>query len=179
MSRKMLRAIYEEDDMSCRYLFVCFGLLILGVGCAAPTATDTRNADVAAIKEVEAAWVKDTATKDVDKFTSYYADDVAVLNPNAPMVTGRANARDAFRPMFADPNFALTFQSVRVEASKGGDLAYAVGTYSMTTTDPKDKKPVTDKGKYITVFKKQADGSWKAVADTFNSDMPAPAAQAQ
>ena len=44
----------------------------------------------------------------------------------------------------------------------------------MTMTDPKAKKPVTDKGKYVTVYKKQADGSWKAVADIMNSDMPLP-----
>jgi ketosteroid isomerase-like protein len=31
---------------------------------------------------------------------------------------------------------------------------------------------MTDKGKYLTVYTKQADGSWKAVADTMNSDSP-------
>jgi len=40
----------------------------------------------------------------------------------------------------------------------------------MTVTDPKTKQPITDKGKYLTVYMKQPDGSWKAVADTFNSD---------
>ena len=40
----------------------------------------------------------------------------------------------------------------------------------MTMTNPKTKKPMTDKGKYLTVYAKQTDGSWKAVADTYNSD---------
>jgi ketosteroid isomerase-like protein len=40
----------------------------------------------------------------------------------------------------------------------------------MTVTNPKTKKPVTDKGKYLMVYTKQADGSWKVVADTMNSD---------
>jgi ketosteroid isomerase-like protein len=44
----------------------------------------------------------------------------------------------------------------------------------MTMSGPKGTKPITDKGKYLTVFKKQADGSWKAVADMINSDTPAP-----
>jgi len=43
-------------------------------------------------------------------------------------------------------------------------------------TNPKDKKPITDKGKYLTVFKKQADGNWKAVADMVSSDLPLPGA---
>jgi len=32
-----------------------------------------------------------------------------------------------------------------------------------------------DKGKYVTVYRKQPDGKWKVVADIFNSDLPAPA----
>jgi ketosteroid isomerase-like protein len=59
----------------------------------------------------------------------------------------------------------------RVEVAKSGDLGYTQGTYTMTTTDPKTKKPVTDKGK----CKKQADGTWKAVADMSSSDTPLPA----
>ena len=49
-------------------------------------------------------------------------------------------------------------------------MAYLQGTYTMT--DPKTKKPMADKGKYLTVFTKQPDGSWKAIADAFNSDPP-------
>jgi ketosteroid isomerase-like protein len=45
----------------------------------------------------------------------------------------------------------------------------------MTTTDPKTKKPVTDKGKYLIAYKKQTDGTWKVVADMESSDMPLPA----
>jgi ketosteroid isomerase-like protein len=52
-----------------------------------------------------------------------------------------------------------------------------MGTYSMTTSAPKGKKPVTDKGKYVTVFRKQADGTWKVVADVTNSDLPAAGAR--
>jgi ketosteroid isomerase-like protein len=93
--------------------------------------------------------------------------------PNAAIVNGREDIKAALKPMLADPNFALTFQSTRAEASKGGDLVYTVGTYSMTLSRPSDKTPVTHRGKYLRVFKKQPDGSWKAVADMTSSDMPA------
>jgi uncharacterized protein (TIGR02246 family) len=125
------------------------------------------------VKDVEAAWVKDIATKDADKSASYYSDDASLLMPNSPVVNGRENIKAALRPMLADPNFALTFQSTRAEASKGGDFVYMVGNYSMTLSRPSDKTPVTDKGKYLHVFKKQPDGSWKAVADMISSDLPA------
>lgn len=157
-------------------LFSLFSLLTLSIACTNPAITDSRDADVKAVKDVEVAWVKDAATKDPDKFASYYADDASLLLPNAPVITGKEKIKAAATSMFADPNFALSFQSTRVEASKGGDLVYSVGTYSMTMSDPKDKKPATDKGKYLTVFKKQSDGSWKAVADMISSDLAAPAA---
>jgi len=41
----------------------------------------------------------------------------------------------------------------------------------MATTDQKGN-PATEKGKYLTVWKKQADGSWKVIEDMFNSDLP-------
>jgi ketosteroid isomerase-like protein len=87
-----------------------------------------------------------------------------------PILNDKAAIKAAMAPFFSDPNFALTFQSTRAVASKGGDMVYSQGTYSMTMTDPKTKKPMTDKGKYLTIYAKQADGSWKAIADTFNSD---------
>jgi len=78
--------------------------------------------------------------------------------------------------ILSDPNYVLTFQSTNADVSKSGELAYTVGTYSLTMSSPIDKKPVTDRGKYLTVFKKQPDGNWKVVADMANSDLPLPGA---
>lgn len=155
-------------------LVLSLSLALLTVACSTTPAPapDTRAADVQAVKDVEAAWVKDAASKDAEKWAGYFTDDGSGLYPGAATLHGKAAIRAAMAPYFADPNFALTFQSTRTVASKGGDLVYSEGTYSMTMTDPKTKKPMTDKGKFLTVYAKQADGSWKAVADTFNSDSP-------
>lgn len=153
-------------------LLGCIGLAVAMIGCGPTAAPDTRDASVKAVKDVETAWVKDAAAKDLDKFVAYYADNGSVLLPNTPILTGKDAIKAALQPMLADPNFALTFQANNIVASKGGDLVYSVGSYSLTGSDAKTKKPVTDKGKYITVYQKQADGSWKAVADMINSDMP-------
>src|ERR1043166_2077739 len=64
------------------------------------------------------------AKKDVDSFAKYYTDDASVLMPNSPILNGKEAIRGALKPMLADPNFALTFQSSRVEASKGGDFVH-------------------------------------------------------
>jgi ketosteroid isomerase-like protein len=46
------------------------------------------------------------------------------------------------------------------------------GSYTLTYTDPKTKKAVMEKGKYVEVYMKQADGSWKNTADISNTDEP-------
>ena len=156
-------------------LFACLGLLVFAMACkqeAPPPPPDTREADVKAVQDTQAAWDKDIATKDLDKVVSYFADDGSELMPNMPIATGRDNIKALLRPFQADPNFSLTCQPTHTVASKGGDMVYMVGTYSMTMSAPKGKQTITDKGKYLTVWQKQADGSWKVVADMISSDLP-------
>jgi uncharacterized protein (TIGR02246 family) len=153
-------------------LFVCLALAALAAGCSNAPAPppDTRAADLQAVKDVEAAWVKDAAAKDADKWAGYFAEDGSGLYPGSGILNGKAAIKAYMTPFLADPNFALNFESTRAVASKGGDMVFTQGTYTMTMTNPKTKKPMSDKGKYLTIYGKQADGSWKAIADTFNSD---------
>jgi len=155
-------------------LIVCLALATLTAGCSNAPAPppDTRAADVQAVKDIEAASLKDAAAKDVDKWATYFAEDASGLFPGDGMLNGKADLKAAMATYFADPNFSPTLQSTRAMASKCVDMAYSQGTYTMTVTNPKTKKPMTHKGKYLTVYTKQTDGSWKVVADAFNSDSP-------
>jgi ketosteroid isomerase-like protein len=74
--------------------------------------------------------------------------------------------------MVGDTALSLSFEATRIEVAKSGDVAYTQGAYTMTMTDSATKKPITDKGSYVTVYKKQADGSWKAVSDIASSGTP-------
>jgi uncharacterized protein (TIGR02246 family) len=150
-------------------------LLLLLTGCSdtpAPPA-DTSAADLKTIKDGEIAWAGDWATKDPDKLVSHYADDASVLTPDMPIMTGKDAIRSGLKGLLADKNLSFSATTVSAVVSKGGDLAYTQGTYSMTMTSPKTKKLVTETGKYVTVYKKQADGTWKAVEDIDNADAPA------
>jgi uncharacterized protein (TIGR02246 family) len=156
-------------------LVVSLSLLAFTTACTQAPPPDTHDADVQSLKDTEAALAKAMAARDYDKSMTYYADDASLLVSNAPAFNGKDAFRAAMKPMFDDANFALAFQASRVEVAKSADLGYTQGTYTLTITDPKTKKPVTDKGKYVTTYKKQADGAWKAVADMVSSDLPLPA----
>jgi uncharacterized protein (TIGR02246 family) len=112
--------------------------------------------------------------KDVERVLSFYADDASMFPPNAPIATGKEAIRTVCSPIFANPGFTINWHKTKVGLSRAGDLAYATGTYEVTTHDPQGN-PVTDRGKDVTVWKKQADRSWKIVADIWNSDRPLPA----
>jgi uncharacterized protein (TIGR02246 family) len=159
-----------------RFAMLAGSVALLGFmwGCATPPPPDTRAADERAIREIEAEWSKAAAAKDVERWVSFYADDASAFAPGTPIVTGKDAIRKTSEAFFATAGVALSSQPAKVEVSRGGDLAYCSGTYTMTMNDPKGK-PVTDKGKYVVVYKKQPDGAWKAVADIWNSDLAAPA----
>jgi uncharacterized protein (TIGR02246 family) len=157
------------------FLAAAFALTVILAGCnqaPPPPAPDTHDADVKAIRDLEAATVQAFAAKDLDKIVAFYADDASMFDPDAPVVNGKAAIKEAYKPFLADKNFSLTFASDKVDVAKSGDLGYSQGAFTMTMTDPKTKKVLTERGKYVTVFKKQADGSWKAVADIDNEDAP-------
>lgn len=158
-----------------RYFTVVFvsSVVALLTSCAqAPTPPDTHEADIKALKDNEAAWNKDFEAKDAEKLIAHYADDAVLMAPGMATANGKDAIRTAIKTMVADPALSLKFESSRVEVSKSGDVAYTQGSYNMTMTDPGTKKPMADKGSYVTTYKKQADGSWKAVADIASSELP-------
>jgi ketosteroid isomerase-like protein len=99
-----------------------------------------------------------------------YTEDAIELPPNQAAVQGKA-AIQACKEAF--PPFS-NFQEQSLEIEGQGDLAYDRGTYSMTVTPP-GAAPIEDRGKYLTILRKQADGSWKVARAMFNSDLPLPA----
>ena len=151
---------------------VALAVLLAGCkGASTPAVADTRDADATAIRQLEADWLKAYQARDTDKISSFYADDASVFNPGMPTVSGKTDILSAYQKEMADKNFSVTFPpSDKVVVSKSGDMAYTQGTYTATYTDPKTKRPVSDKGKYVEVYMKQPDGSWKDVADIASSN---------
>ena len=136
---------------------------------------DTHDADVAAIQTSETLWNQDYATKDLDKIMAHYADDAVLIVPGSPAASGKDAIRTALKQMVADPALALKFQSSKVDVAKSGDLAYTQGSYTLSLTDPQTKQVINDHGSFVTTYRKQPDGSWKAVADIATSEVPPPA----
>ena len=145
-------------------------LLSLAFTCGA-RAADTQSADEQKLRDLDAEWSAAAGTKNVNKTVSYYSEDAVVLPPNAPSATTKEAIRSAWKEMLTSPGAAISWKATSVEVSKSGDLAYVSGTYE-DTMNGASGNPIKDQGKYVEIFKKQADGTWKAVVDIWNSDLP-------
>jgi uncharacterized protein (TIGR02246 family) len=169
----------QEGQRAKPALWCCLALALIASSCGQQTPPDTRAADESAIRALDAQWEKAAAARDVDGTVSYYSDDASLLAPNAPIAGNKQAIRAAWASLLG-PDVSLSWQANKVEVSRSSDLAYIVGVYQLAMKDPQGK-PATDRGKFVEVWKKQADGKWKVVADIFNSDLalPAPPAPAE
>ena len=159
-------------DIRVRALIFVLFLLAFAMACQTQGTADTRAADEAALRKLDDEWSKAAgSSRDVEKTVSYYSDDAVVMPPNIPTLTGKEPVRALWKSMLESPSFSGGWQATKVEVARSGDLAYVSGNYEFKESDS-GGKPITDKGKYLEIWKKQTDGSWKCVADMFNSDLP-------
>jgi ketosteroid isomerase-like protein len=126
------------------------------------------------LRDLDAAWAKTAAAKDVERTIAYYSDDAIVFPPNATSAVTKEAIRNGWKEMFATPGFVITWQTTRVQAGKTGEMAWVSGTYELTMNDASGK-PINDRGKYLEVWEKQTDGNWKCAADMWNSNLAASA----
>ena len=131
------------------------------------------EADIAAIKEIGNQYAVACNTGDFDLWISLWADDGVQMPPNTPTRIGKEQIREAMRPAFDQMNLDITIHSVE-EAKVYGDLGLTRCTYTLKAT-PKaggDEIVLMPDGKALTLYERQADGSWKIVYDCFNSNTP-------
>lgn len=161
-------------------LAVAAGGVTLLSGCAsnnnASTASGTlspsERAQVGkALAKLDDQWCAAAATKDARKVGSFYAENAIAYPPGEPMASGQAAAEQVWARYFKDPSFEISWKSDRAEAAASGDIGYTSGAYQCAYRGP-DGRPVREQGKFLCVWRKQADGSWKAIHDMWNTDTP-------
>lgn len=141
--------------------------LMVSAACA-PKAVDT-TALAAQLTQLDEAWSQAAATKNADSIASFYAADATVYPPNSPVAVGRAAAREVWAAGFVDSTYAISWKTTQAGVAKSGDIGYTAGTYQEAYKGP-DGATVLVTGKYLCVWARQADGTWKATNDMWNSD---------
>jgi len=154
---------------------VLFVLTAAFAAACAPKVNDP--ADVQAIKDTGPAYDKFANAGDAASLASeFYAPDGIRMDPNQPASVGSAAIRATLEKAYAQAtdNVRDVVDDVRV----AGGFAVAKGTFEGTSTPKAGGAAAPVKGKFVTLYERQANGSWKAVWDIYNSDLPAPGATA-
>ena len=109
---------------------------------------------------------------DVAALISSYTDDAVVLSPNMSAWEGRSAISQGFTGFLSQLSL-VDGRVVTKDVILAGDYAIERGTYAWTL-HPKTGtgSDIVDNGKYVTVWERQADSSWKIIRDIFNSDRP-------
>ena len=122
------------------------------------------------LKEIDAKWVAAFKQGDIATIEAFHAANGLLLPPNSPPIEGPKAIVAVWKSWSELPNVEVVFGPSRIEASTSGDMAYDYGWYTFAFDT--DNGRVTDKGKYVVVWKKIG-GTWKIKADIFNTNLPA------
>jgi ketosteroid isomerase-like protein len=121
---------------------------------------------VSALTALQESFVRLYNAGDLDGLVeTYYTEDASLLPSNHPRVCGRSQIRRFFHDLHEAGLGQLAAEILQLDVS--GDLAYCMGTYTFGM-------PAAHGGKFLEVYRRQADGSWKMVVDMFSSDQSAP-----
>ncbi|MBI5009268.1 MAG: nuclear transport factor 2 family protein [Bacteroidia bacterium] len=100
-------------------------------------------------------------------FLAFIADDGVILRDNAYPAKGKNTLREYYAGK-SDTSFVLTWEPVFGDISAGSDLGYTYGVYTLRVKATGD----LSKGTYVSVWKKQYDGTWKFVLDSGTQGLP-------
>ncbi len=139
-----------------------------GGGGAMPKVNDP--ADLAAVGQVRSDWQAAFNAGDSAKLASLYTADARNMSDQQSTVVGGpaiAALNMAGRDMLTSASAEITPERTEVV----GDMAYDQGTFKVSMT-PKTGAAMTQEGRYLVVLRRQADSTWKLVADIGNTATP-------
>ena len=127
--------------------------------------------DVAAVEKLFEAYSTSINAGNFERWISNWTEDGKQYFPDAQPRYGKAQITAEMQPlfdMFDFFGFAIHVDEVYVF----GEQAYGHGTYGYSMQPKEGGETTTISGKYLTIFKKQADGRWKILIDCFNYNGP-------
>lgn len=121
------------------------------------------------LMQISREWSKLAATDSIEKTLSYWADDAIVMSPGQPPIKGKNAIRAMVEGSSKIPGFKISWEPLSVFVSKSGDMAYMIEQNQITVNDSSGN-PITEVNKAVTIWRKEGDGSWKNIVDTWNAD---------
>ena len=132
------------------------------------------DAERAMIRQRDLDWTAAASDgRDLDRIVSYWSDDAIILPPGEPPVSGKPAIRDFVARSLQQPGYRISWEPIQISLSPHANMAYMFEK-NQITVDDSTGTPNTTYGKGLSVWRKDADGVWRCVANAWNVD-PTPA----
>jgi ketosteroid isomerase-like protein len=132
---------------------------LAGLGCSA------ARPDPVALLKADRDFAQATAERRLEGFASFLEEDVTSIRPNSPVLKGKNALLERWSGILQDPTATISWKPLRAVIAASGDLGFTVGSYEVTRDSGQGKK-AAGSGKYITIWRKQPDGTWKVTFDS-------------
>jgi ketosteroid isomerase-like protein len=147
-----------------------FLVLLLLAACAAPS-SEARSADTSnsaelreSVMEADRDFAADFAKRRIDGWVSWFDTAGVQVVASGETPRGHDAVRAHMTTQFRDSARILAWRPVMAEVSSDGSMAHTIGTWNFHVRG-KDSAATAGTGHYLTVWRRQADGSWKVLAD--------------
>lgn len=134
-----------------------------------PLADPTMDPGKAFLFNLEARFAKDVAERGGAGFASWFADDGVALGNGKPALVGKVAIEKS--ATWSPKIYQLTWTPTDGMMGPSGDMGYTWGHYEGHSKDA-NGNPVTTAGRYMTVWQREKDGTWKVVLDAGSNEPP-------
>ena len=129
----------------------------------------TPRDEKAALLERDQEWAAVASQgKDVERILSFWTDDAKVFPVGLPVVEGKQAIREFVTGSLSMPGFRITWEPAEVVVAPSGEVGYTTGRNQLTMPDAAGNLR-TESGRYVTVWRREPDGTWRCVIDIWNS----------
>jgi uncharacterized protein (TIGR02246 family) len=140
-------------------------------GCGKAVTMDLE-AEKKALMQADLDFAKATAESGTSGWVSYFAEDGRQLARGGQMPIGHREIREMMEPFFGAPGRKLEWHPVEARVSGDATMGYTIGEYTASGPDSSGVTQVTGTGRYVSIWRKQADGTWKVAVDLGAPDEP-------
>jgi ketosteroid isomerase-like protein len=123
------------------------------------------------VDEYNAISSQSLTTADASVVAKYYAENAVEMPPNMAPIRGKEAIEKWMSQVQQSGMKVTSCKFTMSDFGVGGTIGYQYGLYEMTVEGP-GMSPMSDRGTYVSIWSQQKDGSWKIIAETWNSSNP-------
>jgi uncharacterized protein (TIGR02246 family) len=139
-------------------------------GPAPPPVTPSPSASQEELGKMNRDFAAALNARDAKKAASYYTADAVLYPPGEPPVRGR-EAIEAYWRGALEQGGIRDASVETIDAKSSGDLGYEIGTFVATVNGP-DGQPMTDRGRFVELLRREPDGVWYSTMGMWNAPPP-------